>query len=374
MNNLDEINELNELNEFDKFDKLKKSRFIASGAYGCIYHPPYDCKGNELKDTSYVSKLVKNDFTSKTEYAVSNLLKGKEDFLLMQKKCSVSSTSIKKTMAKDCDLIEKKDPDIQNKYLLLYSKFIHGIELAKYIKQNFTLQKLIKAFCFLCKQIEVLIDCNLIHHDLHFGNVMYNYETHKFVVIDFGLAIIAGQFYLNNELNMPYLKKCIFRYTPSWQYFSIEEHLLSYLIHKGDLTEIVIKETINEYLDVHIIRDISPEYYKLYKEQSYHYFKKFANKPREELIKKFLSWWNTWDYYKISLHIFKIYNKLKIEFPELYMLLLLMIHPIPKYRPNVIEMNKNIQTLLNCYSSRLSYDTHFDDDLVDSMYKSISSY
>ena len=164
------------------------NRFIASGAYGCIYHPPYDCKGKDLKDTSFVSKLVKNDFTSKTEYDVSTLLKGKEDFLLMQKKCSISSTSIKQSMAKDCDLIEKKDPEIEDKYLLLYSKYINGIELVKYIKKDFTIEKLVKAFCFLCKQIEVLIDCKLIHHDLHFGNVMYNYDTHKFVVIDFGLS------------------------------------------------------------------------------------------------------------------------------------------------------------------------------------------
>jgi hypothetical protein len=84
-----------------------ESRFIASGAYGCIYHPPYDCKGKDLKDTSFVTKLVKNDYTSKTEYDVSNLLKNKDGFLLIKKKCSITSTNIKKEMAKDCELIEK---------------------------------------------------------------------------------------------------------------------------------------------------------------------------------------------------------------------------------------------------------------------------
>ena len=62
----------------------RKTRFIASGSYGCIYHPSYDCKGNELNDETYVAKLVKNDNTSKTEYDVSNLLKNKDGFLLIK--------------------------------------------------------------------------------------------------------------------------------------------------------------------------------------------------------------------------------------------------------------------------------------------------
>jgi serine/threonine protein kinase len=343
---------------------MKDSRFIASGAYGCIYHPPYDCKGKDLKDTSFVTKLVKNDYTSQTEYDVSNLLKGKDGFLLIQKKCSITSKNIKRTMAKDCDLIEKKDPHIDSKYLLLYSKFINGEELVDYMKDNFTINKMMKSFCFLCKQIETLIDCKIIHHDLHFGNIMYNYKENTFVVIDFGLAIIADKFYVNQELNMPYLKNAIFHYTPTWQYFAIEEHLLGYLIHKGNITEDIIKVTIDEYLSDHIIQTISPEYYNQYKEESFRYFKKFVNKPKDLVIKKFLSFWTTWDYYKIALHNIKMYNRLKINFPELFMLLLLMIHPIPKYRPNVVEMNNNIQTLLKCYSPKIKYMNQFDETLT----------
>jgi serine/threonine protein kinase len=340
-----------------------ESRFIASGAYGCIYHPPYDCKGKDLKDTSFVTKLVKNDYTSQTEYDISTMLKNKDGFLLIEKKCHVSSHNIKKSMAKDCDLIERKDPKIEKKYLLLYSKYIRGTELVKYMKTDFSIQKLIKTFCFLCKQIEVLIDSKIIHHDLHFGNIMYDSEKNKLIVIDFGLSIIASKFYLNNELNMPYLKNAIFSYTPTWQYFAIEEHLLSYLVHKDTITEEIIQSTIDEYLHDHIIRDISSEYCKQYKEESYRYFKKYANKPREVLIKKFLSWWNTWDYYKISLHLIKIYIKMNIKFPELYMLLLLMIHPIPKHRPSVVEMNKNIQTLLKLYSPKIKHSDNFDEKL-----------
>ena len=130
---------------------------------------------------------------------------------------------------------------------------------------------------------------------------------------------------------------------------------------------------MDQYLGDHIIRDISYDYYKNYKEESFKYFKKYVNKPREVLIKKFLSWWSTWDYYKISLHMIKIYIKMKIDFPQLYMLLLLMIHPIPKYRPNIVEMNKNIQILIRGYSSKINYINNFDTNLSDSLYASFSS-
>ena len=65
---------------------------------------------------------------------------------------------------------------------------------------------------------------------------------------------------------------------------------------------------------------------------------------------------------------------MKIDFPELLMLLLLMIHPIPKYRPNVIEINKNIQTLLMSYSPKISYVNNFDDELEEDVSASIKSF
>jgi serine/threonine protein kinase len=169
----------------------------------------------ELKDTSFVTKLVKNDYTSQTEYDVSNLLKGKDGFLLIQKKCSITSKNIKRTMAKDCDLIEKKDPHIDSKYLLLYSKFINGEELVDYMKDNFTINKMMKSFCFLCKQIETLIDCKIIHHDLHFGNIMVA-EDGQLKLIDFGKSSIQ-------------LGGKIFSLDPTPEEFCIDLFILNYI-------------------------------------------------------------------------------------------------------------------------------------------------
>ena len=108
---------------------------------------------------------------------------------------------------KTLQLIYKKNTNVPDEeYSELLKKDV------KYMKDDFTVNKLMRAFCFLCKQIEILIDCKLIHHDLHFGNIMHDNEHNKLIIIDFGLSIIADNLYINDssvQLNMPYLKKVI---------------------------------------------------------------------------------------------------------------------------------------------------------------------
>ena len=47
---------------------MVKSKFLSSGVYGCVYYPAYTCQGTEPpKKTTTVSKIVKHEFTTKTE-------------------------------------------------------------------------------------------------------------------------------------------------------------------------------------------------------------------------------------------------------------------------------------------------------------------
>ena len=64
---------------------------------------------------------------------------------------------------------------------------------------------------------------------------------------------------------------------------------------------------------------------------------------------------------------------MNIDYPQLYMLLLMMIHPIPKYRPSVIDMNKNLSILLKSYSSKISFEKEFDEQLSRELTTSFSN-
>ena len=54
---------------------MSKSRFLSSGVYGCIYYPSYNCSGKPIDNKIYVTKLVKDDYTSNTEVNIGKILK-----------------------------------------------------------------------------------------------------------------------------------------------------------------------------------------------------------------------------------------------------------------------------------------------------------
>ena len=71
------------------------NRFLASGAYGCVYYPGYDCNGKEIDKKEYITKLVLNNFSTITEYTVSDMIKKipeyKRHFIIINKHCSISN-------------------------------------------------------------------------------------------------------------------------------------------------------------------------------------------------------------------------------------------------------------------------------------------
>ena len=51
--------------------------------------------------------------------------------------------------------------------------------------------------------------------------------------------------------------------------------------------------------------------------------------------------------YSIIKHFIEIYKTTKLDIPAFHTLLMIMVHPIPEYRPNKLEMKQFNQILLN---------------------------
>jgi serine/threonine protein kinase len=329
------------------------NRFLSSGVYGCVYYPSYSCKGEELNNKTYVTKLVKYDFTSKTEIHIGKkLMNHNDEFILVEKKCEIKNDNLKRsTMTPQCELL-KKDSKLQNKYILLYSKFVKAKELADYLKSNTSTKLIIQTFLLICKRIDVLIKNGIIHHDLHFGNILLNDK--QLYVIDFGLSMIQSQFYIDkNTVNYNYLKEVIFNYSPSWKYWTLEYHFICFLINEDDkLTPEVIDYTVKTYLSEHkIIKSLGESFLNKFKMPSIKFFNKFIHKPKNDVILELLSYSNTWDFYKTSLHYLDIYYDVKMDDPAFLMLTLMMIHPDPTFRPSKIEMLSLLEIYKQQYSS-----------------------
>lgn len=354
---------------------MVKSKFLSSGVYGCVYYPAYTCNGTEpAKKTTTVSKIVKHEFTTKTEIAIGRILKReKENFILVTNNCLINKMNLQKSaMRPQCKLFDK-DAQLTKQYQILYSTYIKAQELDSYLNTTTSKLNIIKTYLLICNRIETMIKYGIIHHDLHFGNILYN-KTNLYV-IDFGLSLIQTEFIKNNKPDYVYLKKAIFTYSPKWKFWTLEYHFLCYLIHEGDiLTKAVIENTINIYLSKHtIINGINEQFAYMFKYHAIKYFSSFIGLDKDTAVIELLNTYKTWDFYKIALHYLDIYKNINMDTEAFFMLLLLFIHPVPSFRPLVSEVSRFNDTLMASY--RIDVDQshiHFSKQLSKSLKQDVS--
>ena len=326
------------------------NRFLASGAYGCVYYPGYDCNGKKINNREYVTKLVENNFVTLTEYTVGKLIKKipeySRHFVVVSKHCPITKSNLT-LMKKGCKMVDKEE---QHKYMLLYSKYVKSIELCDYLVENKNVNKFIRTYFLLTEKLNILTESGIVHNDLHFGNVLFSLDTSNLYLIDFGMAIILEKNFIDGKLNMGYLKKWLFHFNPNWAWWPLDYHFLCYLFHNGPLTKNIIADTIEIYLSNKMFKLFNSNYTEIYKKESEDFFVKLTEMTREEGIIFLLGFCKTWDYYKCCLHyidyIYNIVEKSK-EINELNELLVLFIHPNPEKRPSLIEQRIINKKFLN---------------------------
>lgn len=326
------------------------NRFLASGSYGCVYYPGYDCNGKKINNKDYVTKLVENNVVTVTEYTVGGVIKKIPDysrhFVVVSKHCPISKSNLT-LMKKGCKMIDKKE---KHKYMLLYSKYIRSIELCDYLVENKNVNKFIRVYFLLMQKLNILTENGIIHNDLHFGNVLFSLDTSNLYIIDFGMAIILEKNFIDGKLNKDYLKKWVFSFNPKWPWLPLDYHFLCYLFHNGSLTKNIIEDTIEIYLSDRVFKLFNKDYMENYKKECKIFFIKLTEMTREEGIIFFLGNCKTWDYYKCCLHfidyIYSIIDENK-EINELNELLFLFIQPNPEKRPSLIQQRIINKKFLN---------------------------
>jgi len=300
-----------------------------------------------MKRKKYVSKLTILNDISQTEIDIGNILKKapryEDQFVLVERQCPIQYKSLTE-MKEGCEMAEKKKA-----FVLMYSRYIPSKELYVFLKDNSLFVRMFRCFYQLCEKVSTLIEYRIVHHDLHFGNILYGTDTAKLYIIDFGLSIIV------DKLNTPeYLKYIFSRYMPDWNWYPVDIHLLCYLVQHGELTEYVVMNTIDTYLKDHRVFSLFKEYRKEYKKKLLDYFLPWIERSRDECIFQLLQFWNTWDYFDIALRFLNMYAQNHIDYPEYKETLFRMVHPNPEKRMNVLQLRvqnqKSIQTFDLTYS------------------------
>lgn len=324
---------------------MPKTKLLAQGSYGCVYYPGYSCSGDG-QTTQYVSKLSREDSASKVEYDMGQRIKKiphyDKRFVVIEKKCKVQKPLLEKTT--DCGFAHKG-----KEYVLLYSKYIKSVELGEILsKHELTYYKLLQITKSLVNRIAEMFSVGVVHMDLHFGNVLWSKKDNHLYVIDFGLAMDVNQFYKGDMLNMRYLNESFMDYNPSWLTWTLEYNFLTLMIKErtGLTTDNILKTITEHYKTNNVLKKYIG---KQYIQTAYAWFEPLAKNDTETNIRFFLTFANTWDYYKIAYNILYYMSMSTIPFVELKWLLLIMIHPLPTFRPTRDELDVILKRYLADY-------------------------
>ena len=328
------------------------NHFLAAGVYGCVYYPGYTCKGTPMKHKKWVSKLTYPNERTNAEIEIGTLLKkiphAEDHFIWVERACPITSTSLT-DMKEGCDLIKKN-----KSYVLLYSHYVPSKELYEYLQTNTMVVRVIRCFFQICESIEHLVEQRIVHHDLHFSNILYS-NTSKLLIIDFGLSMVVDHF---NQSK--YLRDVFSRYMPEWNWYALEIHMLTYLIHHGALTPYAVQHTIDRYLEKHAVYNLFPMFREKFQKEAQEYYSPMLQWTREECMEHLLAFWDTWDYYETALRFLYLYAEQKIYYPTYLEHLFTMVQVIPEKRPNVLDLRnarKKVVQSLDLSIVRTSYSS-----------------
>ena len=318
------------------------NHFLAAGVYGCVYYPGYSCKGVSLKKKKNVSKLTYPNEKTNAEIELGAILRTlpnyQDHFIVVENSCNIPYKSLS-SMKEGCDLVKKN-----RAYVLLYSNYVPSVEFYDYLQKNVLFVRVPRYFFQLCESIQLLVEQQIVHHDLHFSNVLYAKETSKLLIIDFGLSMNVKRFQ-----DKMYLKDVFSRFMPEWNWYALEIHILTYLIHHGSLTEHTVQHSIHHYLEKHIVYNRYPLVRAQFKQEAEDFFLPMVYWGREETIEYLLGFWNTWDFYEVALRFLYLYSENNVHYPAYLDHLLSLVYANPEKRPNVLQIRNAKKKVIDSF-------------------------
>lgn len=337
------------------------TKLIAKGAYGCIYHPKLNCDGKSTTNTKYVSKLQENNFTSKNEVHISNIIKTIPNyntmFAVILRSCKVDYKEIKDTEIVNC-------PQISNDNVVLMDvEYVNSKDIYTFLEGNtdyfYVIHKIVHSYKHLLNSINYLIDKQVVHFDLKSDNILM--EPSIPIIIDFGLSLDVNKLLQATREN---LKNYFFTSYPKYYVWSLEVHYICYLLNENDTPAMPdIRRLCNSYVAGNDILNasFSKSFVNRYETECIRSLERYLGKPADIVIKEIIeSSYTTWDNYSLSLIMMNLIyllnfngfqeNRFVVDFTQL---LLTNIHP-----------NYEKRLSLKDTKARFSAITHRGDKMI----------
>ena len=208
--NTPETPETNDSVEDEDVDPNAESAVLNSGAFGCMFFPGIRCDGT-LENKDYITKIQKKTHVTDNEIYISRRIRKKirgyrNFFAPISKQCRVKMTKKYANDIRKCTLFQK-DKEIEHEQFVSNKIRYLGNETVKTYLFNIASGKVdptqphiqpmgelfwdavVRTHIRLLMGVHLLLDANIIHMDLKYGNIMMEPHTKQPIIIDFGISI-----------------------------------------------------------------------------------------------------------------------------------------------------------------------------------------
>ena len=313
---------------------------INHGAFGCIFYPGIQCDGH-LETRHYITKIQKQTHVTENEQYISQQIRERIPnyrgfFAPIMKQCPVQITKKYVNDIKQCDLFKEetlqtfqKKKYVSNKIRYLGTRtiksYLFDIASGKIDPSEprrtvpmgvFFWTALLKTHIRLLDAVRRLLKINVVHMDIKNGNVMIEPDTHKPILIDFGISIDQSRLVEHNNNNKT--KNQAFYIYDTYTTWCFDIFLCNYIVHKvSDPDKVSTKEEIESILkefqygsaekypeqtktrnDIFTVALIHPEKIQSFREQM---VAEFAERPWKEIYDQCTQTnYSTWDNYGVA--------------------------------------------------------------------------
>lgn len=362
---------------------------LSKGSYGCVYYPKVRCTGKQSNNKKYVSKLQENNFASKNELYISNIIKTNiinysNMFSVIVRSCPIDYKEIKDKEIKECPLIDKK-----NEIVLMDLEYIKNVDIYKFLEEStdfyFAIRKILHSYKYLLNSINELTKHNIVHFDIKSDNILIDKVRKIPIMIDFGLSLDINkvlQAFSGEKINVALLKNYFFASYPEYYIWPIEVHYICYLLNVNNTpSEKDVERLCDEYINGNEVLTTmySTSFINKFRTECVKALKPYVGEKYTNVIKTIIQHsHSSWDNYSLSILMMSLLyllnfngfgeNRLIIDLSQL---LLTNIHPNFNKRLSITESINSFNVMI--YRTGIIQDSNFSK-LVSNINVNISEF